>query len=82
MLLMEFLRDYPAEGGYMAGMSMYDKYHCWAAMQYHENVRSHTLPLSACPDVGTADGSPGGQRLERIPAKQCGRHGLDDYQPK
>ena len=30
-----------------AGMSMYDKYHCWAAMQYHENVCSHALPPSA-----------------------------------
>ena len=79
---MEFLCDYPTEGGYTVGMTMYDKYHCWAAMQYRENVRSHTLPPSACPDAGTADSSPGGQRLERIPAKRCGWHGLDDYQPK
>ena len=82
MPLMEFLRDYPAEGGYMAGMSMYDKYHCWAVMQYRENVCSHALPPSAHPDAGTADSSPGGQRLEHIPAKRCGRHRLDNYQPK
>ena len=80
MLLIEFLHDYPAEGGYMAGMSMYDKYHCWAVTQYCEKVRLHALPLSARPDVGTADGSPGGQRLEGIPAKRGRWHRLDDYQ--
>ena len=72
MLLMEFLCDYPVEGRYTVGMSMYDKYHCWAVMQYHEN--SHALPASARPDAGTADGSPGGQRLEHVPTKRGGWH--------
>ena len=44
---MEFLRDYPAEGGYTAGMSTYDKYHCWAATQYREKVRSRAVSASA-----------------------------------
>ena len=32
----------PAEqGGYKEGLSAYDTYHCWAATQYREKVRSH-----------------------------------------
>ena len=56
---------------FIKASSMYDKYHCWAVMQYHEKVHSHAFPASTCPDhdAGTADGSPGGQRLECIPTK-------------
>ena len=32
------------EGGYKDGASSYDTYHCWAATQYREKVRSlHSL---------------------------------------
>lgn len=36
----EFLKSYPAEGGYTEGMEMNPKYHSWAASQYREKVRS------------------------------------------
>ena len=70
---MEFLRDYPVEGRYTAGMSMYDKYHCWAATQYHENVCSHALPQSARPDAGTADGSPGSVAVTQTTSRLVAR---------
>ncbi|KAH8094858.1 ArfGap-domain-containing protein [Cristinia sonorae] len=34
----EFMKSYPAEGGYTPGMNTYDKYHCWAASQYREKL--------------------------------------------
>ncbi|PCH40866.1 ArfGap-domain-containing protein [Wolfiporia cocos MD-104 SS10] len=38
-LFREFMKEYPAEqGGYKAGMSPYDTYHCWAASQYREKL--------------------------------------------
>lgn len=36
--MMQFLREYPPEGGYMEGMSVHGRYHSWAATQYREKV--------------------------------------------
>ncbi|KAH8118723.1 ArfGap-domain-containing protein [Phellopilus nigrolimitatus] len=35
-----FMRNYspPEQGGYTEGMSVHDKYHCWAASQYKEKL--------------------------------------------
>lgn len=40
----EFLKEYPAEGGWKDGMSPYDTYHSWAATQYREKVCFLSLP--------------------------------------
>ncbi|CAL1701300.1 unnamed protein product [Somion occarium] len=37
-LFRDFIKSYPAEGGYTEGMSMHDKYHSWAASQYREKL--------------------------------------------
>ncbi|KAL4249638.1 ADP-ribosylation factor GTPase-activating protein [Abortiporus biennis] len=34
----QFMKSYPAEGGYKQDMSPYDTYHCWAASQYREKL--------------------------------------------
>ncbi|KAK7676885.1 hypothetical protein QCA50_020141 [Cerrena zonata] len=34
----EFLKSYPAEGGFTEGMEIHPKYHCWAASQYREKL--------------------------------------------
>ena len=35
----EFMRDYPADGGYKDSAGAHATYHCWAAAQYREKVR-------------------------------------------
>ena len=47
---LEFMQSYsPSEqGGYKEGMSIHDKYHCWAATQYREKVVTFQLDIR-CP---------------------------------
>lgn len=40
---MTFMKDYGEQGGYKEGMTVVEKYNCWAAAQYKEKVCSHHL---------------------------------------
>jgi ADP-ribosylation factor GTPase-activating protein 1 len=52
----EFVKSYaPAEqGGYKAGMSAHDKYHCWAATQYREKLDATLAGRDWAPSPPTA----------------------------